>query len=83
MLLQLRTMHGELIFFKEIKNFAAAVAAHVFLGQDAFLQLPWETRSRIPGQPFSLTAVLGRQLFGEYEAGWENQPLEMLDNLKT
>lgn len=81
-LLQLRTMHEDLTLFKVVKSIPAVVAVHIFLGQDAFPQLPWETGSRIPGQPSSQTAVLGSQLFWGYEPAWETQPLEMLDNLQ-
>ena len=81
-MLQLRTTHEDLTFFKEVKSIPAAVAVHIFLGQDVFPQLPWETGSRIPGQPSSQTAVLGSQLFRGYEPAWETQPLETLDSLQ-
>lgn len=82
MLLQLRIMHEDLKFFKEVKSIPAAVAACIFLGQDVFSCLPWETGSRIPGQPSSQTTVLGSQLFWGYEPAQETQPLETLDNLQ-
>lgn len=81
MLLQLRTMHEDLMFFKGVKSIPAAVAVRILLGQDVFPQLPWETGSRIPGQPSSEAAVLGSQLCQGYEPAWDTQPLEMLDNL--
>jgi len=52
-------MHENLRVFKEVRSISGAVAVHVFLAQDVFPQLSWETGSRIPGQPPHKPLCLG------------------------